>query len=196
MDRYDNHQEKTVAMMKVQKKDGVKDSTLIELLTYHPNGQLASSTDMIRNIRHGKHVEYSPAGGVIAKGQFENNRKSDKWLWFGRDGNPDSLRTYKKGMLSGKSVDYSTVGKKIKEMSYQNHKYHGKLIHYNSNGKKSLIGEYRFGIPNGKWTWFSKAGKKERIVTYKKGIKDGLITIWNDQGKKVMTGSYLNDKKN
>ena len=76
MDRYDNHQEKTVAMMKVQKKDGVKDSTLIELLTYHPNGQLASSTDMIRNIRHGKHVEYSPAGGVIAKGQFENNRKS------------------------------------------------------------------------------------------------------------------------
>ncbi len=196
IDRYDNNREKTVAIMKVDKKDGFVDSVTVELLTYHPNGQLASSTDMLRNIQHGKHVAYSPTGEVIAKGQFENNRKSDKWSWFGRDGIPDSLRTFEKGMLSGKSVDYSSSGEKTREIMYLNHKYHGKSIQYNDNGKKSLIGEYMHGIPHGKWTWFNTSGKKERIVTYKKGIKDGPVSIWNDQGKKAMTGTYINDKKN
>ena len=195
IDRYDNQQVKTVKIMKVQKKDGMKDSTLVELLTYHSNGQLASSTDMLRNIRHGKHVAYSRSGEVIAKGKFENNRKSDKWEWFGSDGKTDSLRTFEKGMLSGKSIDYSSAGKKTREIMYQNHTYHGKSIQFNDNGKKSLIGEYMHGIPHGKWTWFNISGKKERIVTYKKGIKDGPVSIWNDKEKKAMTGTYINDKK-
>ena len=58
MDRYDDDQEKMVAMMKVQKKGGMKDSVIVRLLTYHPNGQLASTTDMIRDIRHGKHIAF------------------------------------------------------------------------------------------------------------------------------------------
>ena len=157
---------------------------------------MAFSTEMLNIIKHGKHVAYSPSGAEIEKGNFDHNRKSSKWSWFGSDGKLDSLRTFEKGMLSGKSVDYTFTGSKIHEVTYQKHKYHGKSIHYNTDGKKSLIGEYRFGIPHGKWIWFSKSGKKERIVNYKNGIKDGFVTIWNDQGKKVMTGSYLNDKKN
>lgn len=160
MDRYDNQQEKTVAIMKVQKKDGIKDSTIVELLTYHRNGELAFSTEMLNIIKHGKHVAYSPSGAVIEKGNFDHNRKSSKWSWFGSDGKLDSLRTFEKGMLSGKSVDYTFTGSKIHEVTYQKHKYHGKSIHYNTDGKKSLIGEYRFGIPHGKWIWFSKSGKK------------------------------------
>jgi antitoxin component YwqK of YwqJK toxin-antitoxin module len=94
MDRYDNNQDKTVAIMKVQKKEGMKDSVIVQLLTYNSNGQLASSTDMIRNIRHGKHIAYSPSGAVIEKGKYENDRKSSSWSWYGVDGNLDSLRTY------------------------------------------------------------------------------------------------------
>lgn len=195
IDRYDNNREKTVAIMKVDKKDGFIDTVMVELLTYHSNGQMASSTDMMRNNQHGKHVEYSRSGEVIAKGKFENNLKSDKWSWFGRDGILDSLRTFEKGMLSGKSIDYSLSGKITREIMYLNNNYHGKSIQYNDNGKKSLIGEYLHGIPHGKWTWFNTSGKKERIVTYKKGIKDGPVSIWNDKGKKAMTGTYINDKK-
>ena len=196
MDRYDNDQEKMVAMMKVQKKGGMKDSVIVRLLTYHPNGQLASTTDMIRDIRHGKHIAFSPSGIMIEKGKYENDRKSSTWSWYGVDGILDSLRTYDKGMLSGKSVNYSSTGKKIQELTYRDHKYHGKTIHYNEYGKKSLIGEFNNGIPDGKWTWLNIAGKKERIVTYKNGIKTGPVTIWNDQGRKVMKGVYKNDKKN
>jgi len=196
MDRYDDDQEKMVAMMKVQKKGGMKDSVIVRLLTYHPNGQLASTTDMIRDIRHGKHIAFSPSGIMIEKGKYENDRKSSTWSWYGVDGILDSLRTYDKGMLSGKSVNYSSTGKKIQELTYRDHKYHGKTIHYNEYGKKSLIGEFNNGIPDGKWTWLNIAGKKERIVTYKNGIKTGPVTIWNDQGRKVMKGVYKNDKKN
>ena len=118
MDSYTNGQDKTVAMMKVQRVDGTKDSVIVELLTYHINGQLASKTEMIRNVRHGKHVAYSSSGEIVEQGKYEQNRKSSKWSWFGKEGQPDSVRTYEQGMLSGKSVDYSNSGKKIREMTY------------------------------------------------------------------------------
>ena len=83
MDRYDNNQDKTVAIMKVQKKGGMKDSVIVQLLTYNSNGQLASSTDMIRNIRHGKHVAYLPSGAVIEKENMKTIAKVVAGLGLG-----------------------------------------------------------------------------------------------------------------
>lgn len=196
IDRYENKQEKTVAMVKIKKQDGVKDSLTIELKTFYPTGQLQSSTKIKDNDPHGKYFAYSIDNKIVVKGKNTDGRKQGKWEWLGTDGNPDSVMSFNLGMLSGKKIIYHENGEKKSVEEYDNHKKYGKSIHYNTSGKKTIIAEYINDIPNGKWTWFQENGKKERVVNYSNGIKNGQISIWNEKGKKTITGEYIHDLKN
>ncbi len=195
VDRYDNNQEKTVAIMKVKKSDGIKDSITIEIQTFYHSGQLKSSTEIENNIPNGKFLGFSISGDIITKGKYVNGLRQGKWEWRGSDGEPDSVITFQMGMLSGKKIIFNNQGTKILSEEYLNNRKNGKSIQYNDSGKKLLIAEYIKNNPNGQWTWFYNNGKKSRIIHYTNGIKNGPVSIWTREGEKVLTGKYFNDLK-
>jgi len=132
--------------MKVNKTSGVRDSVIVELLTYHSNGQLASTKNMAGRIQQGKYTAFSRGGQIIVEGRYENDKRHKKWVWTGEDGIPDSIITYKVGLLSGK------------------------VLHYGPNGQILIKGQYVNNQKHGKWIWTGEDGLPDSLKTFEKEI--------------------------
>ena len=81
--------------------------------------------DIINNQSNGQYISWHSTGVKSAKGRYLNGELSDKWIWWGKDGLPDSTRTFRKEMLHGEYIDYFGNGKPHKLKEYVENKKYG-----------------------------------------------------------------------
>ena len=191
---YNNGQSKLVREYKVVSSSLGTDSITVKLIKYYRNGIKHYQQDIMKNQPNGKYYSWHPTGVMFAKGKYLNGKLSDKWTWWGKDGLPDSIRTFRKEMLYGEYIDYFGNGKPHKLMEYVENKKYGYYKELDEKGKKVSVGEYRNDIPHGHWIWW-KNRIKTRELTYENGLKNGPFRIYDKLGKKKIIGQYKNDKK-
>lgn len=186
VDRYENSQKKTVQY--------VRKGTVLKRIDFYPDGRILSVTPLAQNRPHGNYVQYYRNGNEAVKGHFKRGRKNGCWTWLSPDGKPDSLRTYKNGILDGPWRDYS-LGELVVEKTYHLGKLEGKYRVYSGPKQLKVRGSYLQDLPHGEWIWWGENGQKERLVTFDNGRKNGKVKVWSTTGKKVIEGQFAQDLK-
>ena len=102
---YNNSQPKLVREYKVTSSIHGTDSITVKLIKYYRNGMKQYQQEIMNNQPYGKYYSWHQNGVKFAKGKYLNGKLTDKWTWWGKDGLPDSIRTFQKEMLHGEYID-------------------------------------------------------------------------------------------
>jgi len=122
---YNNGRPKLVHEYKVISSSLGIDSITVKLIKYYRNGMKHYQQEIMNNQPNGKYYSWHPNGVKFAIGKYLNGELSDIWAWWGKDGLPDSIRTFRKEMLHGEYIDYFSNGKPHKLMEYFENKKYG-----------------------------------------------------------------------
>ncbi len=154
---------------------------------------------------------------LIMKGQYKNNLKIGKWVWYHINGNKKKQELYENTVLK-KVTDWNETGYKMREVerdgilnqgdcivwydngvkyqhfTYDGNKLDGRWREWHTNGQKRADGEMKYGSMNGRWTFWYHNGQKELECEFAIGnplVYRGSrgVKIYHDNGtlKEVVT---------
>ena len=136
---YNNGKPKFAREYKVISSGLGPDSITVKLIQYYRNGMQHYQQEIMNKQANGKYFSWHPTGVKSAKGRYLNGELSDKWAWWGKDGLPDSIRTFRKEMLHGEYIDYFSNGKPHKLMEYVENKKYGYYKLLKKKGSRVLV---------------------------------------------------------
>lgn len=162
-------------------------------------------------------TEHYISGKIKTEGQFLENKKTGKWIFYYENGDVQSIRNYKEGALNGyQKIDYSQVlymegyaknGQKIgtwksyfkenNQLKYLKHfddygNSTGTWKSYYDSGELHLIENYSNNMANGKEIEYYKNGQIFTEGNKQNSIKTGTWKTYNDKGLLLNTEIYDN----
>ncbi|VAW71701.1 hypothetical protein MNBD_GAMMA12-25 [hydrothermal vent metagenome] len=131
---------------------------------YYPSGRVLKTMTYLANKLHGKFEIFSDRKhkSKLLTGQYRNNFRTGKWLYWYPDGKTaNKIVYYKKGSINGVSTRYYPSGRQWVKSQYKKNELNGVYIEYydNARNSKKLRGAHKNNIPNGKWTYWNSQGK-------------------------------------
>jgi len=129
--------------------------------------------------RSGKKISfkfYDPRGVLTTQGQFDDDLKTGKWLYFNENGIKQTEHTYEKGKINGKSTTYFANGETEVLENYVDDEMSGLVLAYHPNGELKTEGYYSEGSRTGMWYFYYLDGSLSDREYY----VEGEITGWSD----------------
>ena len=135
---------------------------------------------------------YSPEGKVVARGNYINKKKQDRWEYYSEeDGSLILVENYNNGYLVGKSVAYlSGTQVVIEETEYVNGVKHGLYSRFYDNGVPMIETYYKNDRLNGSYVHYYPNGIVKEEGLFKDGGKVGEWKIYDISGNLVSTDTY------
>lgn len=127
---------------------------------------------------------YGPNNTPLTKGNFENNLRKGKWLWYYPDGKLREEGTYVNGDLHGPNTEYFKNGKPEYTCTFEYGLQQGDFKLYYENGKLKLEGTLLDGERHGRVTTYSPDGSVILIRNYNDGVIEEYSYLGTD-GKAV-----------
>jgi antitoxin component YwqK of YwqJK toxin-antitoxin module len=138
-------------------------------------------------VNHGAWKMYSPAGDVIAEGQYKFGERDGMWTrWNGRNDSP-SLGEFPFNHFKAPFMSQAT---------FANGKMEGDWIITDANDKKVMMITFKAGQRNGQATTWQPNGKILKQVAYQNGIPAGDLLEANPKtGEIARTATYEEGRK-
>ena len=162
-----------------------------EFLYYSEDGSLFAKNKHLKNFVTESEI-YSPEGKVVAKGNYINKKKQDRWEYYSEeDGSLILVENYNNGYLVGKSVAY-LAGTQfvIEETEYVNGVKHGLYSRFYDNGVPMIEAYYNNDKLNGSYVYYYPNGNVKEEGLFKDGAKVGEWRIYDISGNLVSTDNY------
>lgn len=137
---------------------------------YYPNGAVKSEIYLRNELRHGPSSFYDPAGQLLAKGWFVENKQTGINRQYYATGQIYSEQKYRAGLLEGTQKYYYPQGVLKTVMSYKRGKLEGEVsLYYPSSQLK-------------------------RRLNFKEGKRHGAEEMWYPNGDKELEAEFENDQ--
>lgn len=165
-----------------------------DFLYYSEDGKLFTVNKYSKNSDIVMSEVYSPEGRVVAKGNYINKKKQDKWEYFSEeDGSLILIENYNDGKLSGMSIAYLPGGNNvvIEQTEYINGVRNGLYSRYYDNGVHMIEANYNNDKLNGKYIHYYPNGAVKEEGAFENGTKIGDWTIYDVEGNVLSTEKYL-----
>ena len=165
-----------------------------EFLYYSEDGVLFAKNKHLKNFVTESEV-YSPEGKVVARGNYVNKKKQDRWEYYSEeDGSLILVENYNNGYLVGKSVAY-LAGTQfvIEETEYVNGLKNGLYSRFYDNGVPMIEAYYKNDKLNGTYVHYYPNGNVKEEGLFKDGAKVGEWRIYDISGNLVSTDNYMEE---
>ena len=168
---------------------------VINAKIYNDNGLLVSEgvVDEAGN-RNGKWKDFSPAGKVIAEGQYTENRRTGLWKFADSNLKTEQTGYYNNGRPDGMWKWYYENGSLLREEEYFQGQRDGSYTEYSRNGEIIAQGMYSDGERNGDWKF--KSGNNIEEGKFIIGLRDGVWKSYYADGKIRFRGSFIQGTAN
>ena len=165
-----------------------------EFLYYSEDGSLFAKNNHLKNHITESEI-YSPEGKVVAKGNYINKKKQDRWEYYSEeDGSLILVENYNNGYLVGKSVAYlAGTQLVIEETEYVNGVKHGLYSRFYDNGVPMIEAYYNNDKLNGTYVHYYPNGNVKEEGLFKDGVKVGEWKIYDISGNIVSTDNYIEE---
>jgi uncharacterized protein len=150
----------------------VKDSTIVDVVFYHPDGVTkASEGRFIQKKKEGNWKIWSEAGIELADENFKDSLLDGTCKYFYPSGKPLKIENYKHGLQNGAFTEYYENGKKRAEGSYSGGEKDGPYKAWFESGNLDCEGKYVKGFQDGGWYYYHETGKPKVSLSYKRGTE-------------------------
>jgi len=139
--------------------------------------------------RNGRWKDFSPAGIIVAEGEYNDNRRTGIWKFYNKNGKLEQNGTYNNGRINGTWRWYYSEGQLLREEDYYQGKREGQYTEYAKDGQIIAQGLYTDGERNGIWKF--KNGDNTEEGNYLLGLCDGLWKEFYSSGSLRYKGTYL-----
>jgi len=165
------------------------DGSIKNARIYNDNGVLISEgiVDAEGN-RNGPWKDFSPAGTLIAEGNYTANRRTGGWKFYNSAGRLEQAGSYSNGRIDGTWRWYYPDGELLREEDYYQGKRDGSYTEYTRTGEIIAQGTYTDGERNGMWK--VTAGDNAEEGEYILGLPDGEWKSYYPDGKLRFKGEY------
>lgn len=154
---------------------------------------------------------FDSLGNVISEGKkylicydkygykyFEGNVKGKhgrdgEWIYYWKNGLPETKKTYTKGVLNGPVSWYYFSGELKGKSTYKDDELNGYYATYHENGKMEKEGWYIDGEKEGDWYEYTIHGKLKNHSFYQEGDFTGYYMEYSQNGKLHAESYYEND---
>ncbi len=145
-----------------------------------------------KGYKQGPWEDYYSSGKLKAKGEYLNNVKIKKWVFYFHNGNVEQNGSFtKKGKFTGTWKWYYSNGKLQREESFRNGLEDGILSEYDDMGKEITRGEYIEGFKEG--AWFHNMNDHREEGEYINGMRDGEWKYYYETNQLKFKGKYVED---
>jgi uncharacterized protein len=173
--------------------------------------------DTVRNILHGRYINYYVNGNIESKGQFTNNETTGVWEFFYETGNLKMRGILRQSANYGVWEYFYESGQKSMEGNINGPNREGEWKMYYENGQVKETGEYEHNKRIGLWQSYFEDGVLRGECDYtndfgtyteyyhngkvlaegpKSGVKNvGHWRYFSDDGSLQAEGDYQNGKK-
>lgn len=141
---------------------------------YDTNGVLTKITNYDMGKKTGRYETYYSQGKIDESGDYINNLKTGKWLYFDSNGDTLSYTSYKVIQKNGKDISIKNGiekqwGKKklLSKLYDSNGVEHGVSVNYFSTGQVSKQANYNEGLLEGEYTEYYENGQIKTQKKYK-----------------------------
>ena len=187
---------------------------------FHPNGQLLSKGEYIKNEKDGEWTEWYSDGSIKKKYTMKNGLKNgvyislkesgdsvayityknglmhgEKRSYFKGSGNIFSIENFKKDTIEGKQTSFHENGNLRRVNHVKNQKWVGEFISYYENGN---VEEKKYYNEENKLTGeeieYFENGETQKIRPYKNGKRHGIYKEWNEKGDLIKEMEWIEDE--
>ena len=159
---------------------------------YHTNKTVASKTEFVNGLKHGKYISYNFYGNIKTEGQYNNGNLNGKWTWYYDNGKIESTREYLDGNLNGEGKDYFEDGTLSRTLNYEYGNLAGTWVSYHKNGNKYRTTEYVNNKMHGKRIFYDHSEKLQLIRFYNHGTIIGYSYL-DKQSKELPMIPIINE---
>ncbi len=165
---------------------------------YRSDGKTPHAVGEFKNDhRHGKWIYYHPNGKVAKEMNYVDGLLEGAWTHFGENGEKNLDATYKNGKRHGTWTNYATPdedGKQViaQTMQFTDGRLDGPSIQFYPSAKKRVERNYKAGQQHGKQIIYYESGQKYSEANYEENVLQGMVTIWDEKGSVVKQREYRN----
>ncbi len=141
------------------------------VLTFHPNGKVASRSTLSAGRPNGAYQELTPRGTVVVEGRFRDGEKHGAWKRWTASRALLLEQNYKAGKLDGHVRKYAN-GILVSDFELVGGRAHGAYVEYRE-GVVRLTGSFVEDRRHGTWTTFDREGRAVGVATYDRGTLNG-----------------------
>ncbi|MCI5051675.1 MAG: hypothetical protein MRY21_00895 [Simkaniaceae bacterium] len=153
-----------------------------KVTTYHANGQLWQSLDVVNGRANGWFVEYHDNGKKKMQARvIEGKGELDEEAMLG-------------WVFDGEGFIWDNCGNLTVEAMYENGKLEGKLIYYYPSGKVQMVHPYVHNELHGTQLTYDKKGNVLTRCNFSKGLQDGTTEHEGDENWPHYWESYKEGK--
>jgi antitoxin component YwqK of YwqJK toxin-antitoxin module len=143
--------------------------------------------------RHGVYERRTPGGGVIVRGEYDNDRPTGtwtKWDWSGR-----MLGTYTLTRGTGTAMGWYRPNRIAYTTQYRNGREHGAHREFTPRGRLRVRGNYRRGKRHGRWREYHSNRKLAFEAYYRRGLRHGRFRRWRRDGHLEIDCRFVRGKR-
>ncbi|MDP4266946.1 MAG: toxin-antitoxin system YwqK family antitoxin, partial [Bacteroidota bacterium] len=134
--------------------------------------------------------EYFETGELRGEGNYKNDRRIGKWIFYHRNGKIEQTGTYIEGEIpDGEWKWFYESGKLLKSEIFKRGLLEGLLKEYTDSGNVITEGKYQDDLKEGEW--FYDMNDHKEIGSYKSGMRDGEWKHYYNNGNLSFTGNYI-----
>ncbi len=132
---------------------------------------------------------------VVEEGDYENDKKTGKWLFYFNNDKVKHVLTYTNNRPDGYAVFYYKNGNKREEGTWKNNKWVGDYKYYYKNG--NVRNEWKYnqnGQRTGVQKYYYESGQLMIEGEWVNGKEAGTITEYHEDGSVKSERSFFNGK--
>ena len=122
----------------------------------------------------------------VEEGEFVNNKKEGKWIFYFNNGKPKQILYYENGTPNGEATFYYKNGNLREVGTWKNNRWVGEYKTYYRNG--SLKNHFNFnlqGLKEGKQTYYHENGLPNIVGTWNGGRETDDLAEYNKDGSPI-----------
>lgn len=144
--------------------------------------------------KDGFYKKWFSSGQIALDGNYEENRKTDEWKVYYKDGGVKEIAHYVNDTLHGQRQLFHSNGEKSFEAEYVMGKKQGAVKEWHENGQVKEDFTCLDGLFDGKYISYFSDGQKFIESEYSKGQLNGAYHRWNLNGKDEEIAFYKDNK--
>jgi antitoxin component YwqK of YwqJK toxin-antitoxin module len=140
--------------------------------------------------------DYFEDGSLKVTGQYSNDEKTGKWIWYMSEEKILRTENYKHNKLEGDLKVYYPNGQLRIEGQHSNNNEIGVWNRYTENGTLKYVKVFdNNGKPTGLWKTFYDTGEIIHEENYSNGLPNGTWNTYNKKGILISSGEKVDGKK-
>ena len=164
-----------------------------EFKHYYPDGSLQALIFHRPDEVSTAEIHYPEGGGVMARGNYVNQKRDSVWNFYGENGDITSRESYLRGEKHGVSTVFFSDGSVSEEVTYKNNVKNGPWKQYYPNGHLRMAANVVDGVRyEGTFNTYYEDGIKRTEGKYVDGDREGSWYEFNDNGSVRVITVYRN----